>query len=57
VFDEIESTGILCGDGAFNTRFWIDPKEDLIGILMTQSDQSTGIANRYRAMVYQAIED
>ncbi|MFA6471456.1 MAG: serine hydrolase domain-containing protein, partial [Candidatus Latescibacterota bacterium] len=57
VYDEIETLGIVGWDGAFHTRFWIDPKEDLIGVFMIQSDSSTKINTRFRALVYQAIVD
>lgn len=57
VFDENESLGILGWDGAFYTRFWIDPKEDLVGVFMTQSrDWSLDLINKYRVLVYQAME-
>ena len=58
VYDELESLGIIGWDGAYYTRFWIDPKEDLIGIFMTQSAAwSTGLMTKYRVLVYQAIVD
>ncbi len=56
-FDEIESLGIIGWDGAFHTRYWIDPKEDLIGVFMIQSDSSTRINTRFRVLTYQAIAD
>jgi CubicO group peptidase (beta-lactamase class C family) len=56
-YDEIESIGVVGWDGAFHTRFWIDPKEDLIGVFMIQSDGSTRINTRFRVLVYQAIND
>jgi CubicO group peptidase (beta-lactamase class C family) len=55
--DELESLGIIGWDGAFHTRFWIDPKEDLIGVFMIQSDSSTRINTRFRVLTYQAITD
>lgn len=45
--------------GAAGTYFWIDPKEDLIGIMMTQM-QPAGISlvnQDFRTMAYQAIVD
>jgi CubicO group peptidase (beta-lactamase class C family) len=57
VYDELESLGIIGWDGAFHTRCWIDPEEDLIGIFMIQSDASTKINTRFRVLVYQAIAD
>jgi CubicO group peptidase (beta-lactamase class C family) len=56
-YDEIETLGIFGWDGAFHTLYWIDPKEDLIGVFMIQSDSSTMINTRFRVLVYQAIAD
>jgi len=58
-FDELESIGILGWDGAFYTRFWIDPKEKLIGVFMSQMNNNwnSDLANKYRVLVYQAIDD
>ncbi len=57
VYDELESLGIIGWDGAFHTRCWIDPKENLIGVFMIQSDASTKINTRFRVLTYQAIAD
>ena len=59
-WDELESLGIFGWDGAFYTRFWADPAENLIGLFMTQiggAVRQTGLTNRYRVLVYQAIMD
>jgi CubicO group peptidase (beta-lactamase class C family) len=58
-FDELESLGIIGWDGAYFTRFWIDPKEHLIGVFMTQMDNYwwADLATKYRVLVYQAIVD
>lgn len=58
-FDELESLGIVGWDGAYFTRFWIDPKEELIGVFMTQMKDhwSADLATKYRVLVYQAIDD
>jgi CubicO group peptidase (beta-lactamase class C family) len=32
----IGSPGAYGGGGAANTDFWVDPQEDLLGVLMTQ---------------------
>ncbi len=58
-FDELESLGIVGWDGAYFTRFWIDPKERLIGVFMTQMDNywHADLATKYRVLVYQAIVD
>jgi CubicO group peptidase (beta-lactamase class C family) len=58
-FDELESLGIIGWDGAFFTRFWIDPKEQLVGVFMAQMNNywSADLATKYRVLVYQAIAD
>jgi len=58
-FDELESLGIVGWDGAFYTRFWIDPQEDMIGIFMSQmgSYWNKNLINKYRVLVYQSIID
>ena len=40
-------------------RFWIDPQEQLIGILMTQfmPNLTYPVAEDFRILVYQAIDD
>jgi hypothetical protein len=44
--------------GAFATTYWADPKEKLIGIFYRQLWHSTigEIANKYKVLVYQALE-
>ena len=55
---EVGSEGAYYWSGFFNTTFWVDPAEDLIGILMTQVFPSTSdIQERFRIMAYQAIVD
>ncbi len=58
-FSENESIGSFGWDGALYTRFWVDPKEDLIGIFMSQMDGfwSENYINKYKVLVYQSIED
>ncbi len=58
-FDELESLGIVGWDGAYFTRFWIDPEEELIGVFMTQMKDywSADLATKFRVLVYQAIDD
>ncbi len=45
--------------GAFNTTFWVDPREELIGILMTQLRPYThlNIRQDLATLAYQAIVD
>ena len=42
---ELGSNGSYSWSGAFNTYFWIDPKEKLIGVLMTQVRPAKAFAN------------
>lgn len=59
VFDENESLGSYGWDGAFYTRFWVDPKEDLIGIFMSQFDVGGDetLIGIFKVLVYQSIID
>jgi len=59
VFDELESLGIYGWDGAFYTRFWIDPEEDMVGIFLSQVDNywDQKIIDKFRVLVYQSIID
>ncbi len=45
--------------GAANTVFWLDPREALIGILMTQCATAGvhPVRNNFRTLVYQALVD
>jgi CubicO group peptidase (beta-lactamase class C family) len=56
---DIESIGTFGWGGAFNTLFWVDPKEGMIGIFMSQlggeSDKSQH--RKFRVLAYQAIID
>lgn len=53
---EIGSEGAYYWSGFFNTMFWVDPKEDLVGILMTQIFPSgSDLQEKFRIMAYQAI--
>ena len=40
----------------FNTTFWVDPTEELLGIFMTQIFPSgSDVQERFRIMAYEAI--
>jgi CubicO group peptidase (beta-lactamase class C family) len=45
--------------GAFNTTFWVDPKEELVGILLTQLRPYThlNIRQDLATLTYQAVVD
>lgn len=53
------SVGEYGWGGAANTYFWIDPQEDLIGILMTQFMPSGHhpVSPDFRVLAYQALVD
>jgi len=59
LFDELESPGSFGWDGAFYTRFWIDPKENLVGIFLSQVDAywDENLIGKFKVLVYQAIAD
>ena len=50
--DELTSVGIYDWMGYWGTIFWIDPKEDLIAIFMSQADYN---GKKLRVLVYQSI--
>ncbi len=58
-YDQVESLGMYGWDGAFYTRFWIDPKEQLVGIFMSQVDNywDETLIGKFRVLTYQAIDD
>ena len=54
---ELGSVGAYGWGGAFYTTFWIDPAEQLIGVFMSQvRPATTDLSDRFRVMVYQALE-
>ena len=51
------SEGTIYWSGAYCTYFFIDPKEEMVAIFMTQVAPFSGYyENRFKQMVYQAIE-
>jgi CubicO group peptidase (beta-lactamase class C family) len=52
------SVGEFGWSGAAKTHYWVDPKEQLVGLFMTQSMMSFDLPELdLRALAYQAIED
>jgi CubicO group peptidase (beta-lactamase class C family) len=51
------SPGTLSWGGAYHTSYWADPKEKIVGVLMTQLLPANGsdLPNKFRFMVYQSI--
>ena len=56
--NELGSTGEYMWAGIFNTRFWIDPKEQMSIVMMGQIiPRNPDIEAKVHAAVYQAIQD
>jgi len=55
----VGSPGELEWGGVFNTFFFADPKEKLIGVIMTQMVpfQYLNLNNRFKVLIDQAIDD
>ena len=51
------SAGSFGWDGAFGTHFWVDPKEQIAGILMIQRSVNTALNRDFENAVAQAIID
>ncbi len=53
------SEGSFSWGGYFSTNYWADPKERLVCLIFTQQSPMSHneIHNRFRAMVYQALDD
>ena len=56
---QLGSKGTYSWGGAFGTVFWVDPEEELIGILMIQLSplNQLQIRSRFKTLVYVAIND
>ncbi len=54
---ELSSPGAYTWGGAFDTSYWIDPHEDLIGVYMSQArPTNSDLSARFKTLVYQALE-
>ena len=49
------SKGSFGWDGAYGTHFWVDPKENLVAVLMIQAPQAVPYWRRTRTLVYQTL--
>jgi CubicO group peptidase (beta-lactamase class C family) len=51
------SGGAFGWGGAYHTTYWVDPKERLVALLMTQLLPASGsdLQDRFRTLVYQSI--
>lgn len=52
---ELVSEGSYGWEGIWNTRFWVDPQEELIAIFMTQAALYDPGYARFQTLVYQAL--
>lgn len=57
-FNQLESIGQYGWDGAFYTRFWVDPKLELVGIFLSQMENNwnDNLIGRFRVAVNQAMD-
>jgi len=54
---ELSSAGAYAWGGAFNTSYWIDPAENLIGVYMSQARPTrSDLGDRFGTLVYQALK-
>jgi CubicO group peptidase (beta-lactamase class C family) len=53
------SVGSFSWGGAFNTQYWADPKEKMIGLIFTNIYQTRygNIGDKFKALTYQSIND
>lgn len=56
---QIPSEGSWIWGGFYTTRFWVDPAEEMVGVIMTQTYpyDSGEVLERFQALAYQAIAD
>ena len=53
---KLGSPGMLSWGGILGTSFWIDPKERLVGVMMTQQfPNADGLSDTFQTLVYQAV--
>lgn len=54
---ELGSVGSYSWGGAFYTSYWVDPRENLIGVFMSQvRPASSDVSEKFSTLVYQALE-
>ncbi|MGI5917038.1 MAG: serine hydrolase domain-containing protein [Anaerolineae bacterium] len=55
------SVGSFGWSGAASTHFWVDPKEDMVGLIMPQFIATNGVSyplrEQFKTLVYQALDD
>lgn len=57
--EDVASVGSYSWGGIFNTYYWVDPQEELIGLVMTQvfPNEHLTIRENFKKRVYNAIDD
>jgi CubicO group peptidase (beta-lactamase class C family) len=57
-YDHTVSRGEFWWDGSAGTRFWIDPRENMVTVIMAQVQPSDGghFREQFKTLVYDAIE-
>jgi CubicO group peptidase (beta-lactamase class C family) len=54
---ELGSVGSYSWGGAFYTSYWVDPRENLVGVFMSQARPvDSDISEKFSTLVYQALE-
>jgi CubicO group peptidase (beta-lactamase class C family) len=58
-YQSVLSLGTFSWGGAFNTHYWADPKEKLIGLLFTNLYQTPywSIGDKFKTLTYQSFAD
>ncbi|MDH4057942.1 MAG: beta-lactamase family protein [Cyclobacteriaceae bacterium] len=58
-YKSVVSIGSFNWAGAFNTHYWADPKEKIIGIIFTNIYETPywSIGDQFKVMTYQAVND
>jgi CubicO group peptidase (beta-lactamase class C family) len=49
------SAGMYGWSGIYGTTFWVDPKEELVAVMMVQRYPGSPAANVFQPLVYQAL--
>ena len=56
-YGELSSRGAYRWGGAFDTSYWIDPEENLVGVFMSQARPARSkLREQFSTLVYQALE-
>lgn len=58
-YQSIVSLGSFSWAGAFNTHYWADPKEKIIGLIFTNIYETShwNIGDKFKILTYQAVND